>query len=303
MDNFKFGTCEFCFPIWGSFAVETAKRAGFDALQITDGGGYLQPHPKNNGFVEYERFGLDLRRKDSFPLTSPWVQDDYLEAAATCGIELSGNYLYLLDYQSFMKFSKNTPQGEQCRETIKNAALAAAAMKIPSITVPMNGMFGVGQHAYALENMRYAAALGEEYGVQILMSTDTTLKRQLEVLDALGGKVKVDFCTIDPLFYATGNNAEMLRMLGKEHLGQVRLKDKLANDENYTIKEEGRAALLGKGDARIAACMKAVLETGYQGCIVSETPYYSTDITVNGEDFISLAKKDLATMKRLSTEE
>ena len=68
MEMFRFGTCEFCFPIWGRFAMEAAHEAGFHGIQITDGGGYLQPHPLNNGFVEYERFGLDLRRKDSYPL-------------------------------------------------------------------------------------------------------------------------------------------------------------------------------------------------------------------------------------------
>ena len=82
MNQFKFGVSEYCFPIWGGLAVQMAKEAGFDGIEITDGGGYLQPHPLNNGYVEYERLGLDLRRQDSFPLTDPYVQEDYLDAAA-----------------------------------------------------------------------------------------------------------------------------------------------------------------------------------------------------------------------------
>ena len=53
MKKFKFASCEYCFPVWGSLAVEMAAEAGFDGIEITDGGGYLQPHPDNNGFVEY----------------------------------------------------------------------------------------------------------------------------------------------------------------------------------------------------------------------------------------------------------
>lgn len=29
MEMFRFGTCEFCFPIWGRFAMEAAHEAGF----------------------------------------------------------------------------------------------------------------------------------------------------------------------------------------------------------------------------------------------------------------------------------
>ena len=87
MKKFKFASCEYCFPVWGSLAVEMAAEAGFDGIEITDGGGYLQPHPDNNGFVEYERLGLDLSRQDNFPLTDPFIQDDYMEAAAKHGIK------------------------------------------------------------------------------------------------------------------------------------------------------------------------------------------------------------------------
>ncbi len=119
MKEFKFASCEYCFPVWGSLAVEMAAEAGFDGIEITDGGGYLQPHPDNNGFVEYERLGLDLSRQDNFPLTDPFIQDDYMEAAAKHGIKLMGIYLYLLENQGFIKNSDDSKQGQHCRETIK----------------------------------------------------------------------------------------------------------------------------------------------------------------------------------------
>ena len=78
------------------------------------------------------------------------MQEDYLAAAQASDMEITGMYLYLLNHQGFVKFSDLTPQGEQCRETIHNAVKAAAQMGIPSVTVPAFGMFGVGQHTYAL---------------------------------------------------------------------------------------------------------------------------------------------------------
>ena len=41
MGKIKFAASEYCFPIWGSLAMEMAKEAGFDGMEITDGGGYL----------------------------------------------------------------------------------------------------------------------------------------------------------------------------------------------------------------------------------------------------------------------
>ena len=45
--QYKFGACEYNFPMWGSLTLEMAHEAGYDGIEITDGGGYLQPHPMN----------------------------------------------------------------------------------------------------------------------------------------------------------------------------------------------------------------------------------------------------------------
>lgn len=299
MEKFKFGACEQCFPCWGALALKMAHKAGFDGMQITDGGGYLQPHPLNPGFVEYERFGLDLRRKDSYPLTDKYVQAYYLEAAEQYQMQLTGIYLYLLDHQGFMKFSGKTPQGEQCMETIRYAIIAASQMKIPQVTVPMNGMFGVAQHTYAFEKLQYAAKVGTDCGVQVLTSMDVPVERQQEVIDRLDGRVKISFCTIDPLFYAVGAAPQLIRQLGVERIAQFRMKDVAADAEGFVTKETGHPTLLGEGNGSIGACAEAIRESGYSGWILSETPYYSGDLQLSGQDYIALARKDQQTLEHL----
>lgn len=294
----RFGTMEQSFPVWGRFAVEMAGEAGFQGIQITDGGGYLQPHPLNNGFVEYERFGLDLRRKDSFPLTDRRVQEDYLEAAEAAGVRLTGICLYLLDHQGFMKFSDRTPQGQQCLETIQNAVLAAEQMRIPLVTVPCRGLFGVGQYAYALEKLRYAARLGEDHGVRIAAAMDAGLERQLEVLERLDGKVTLDHGVLDPALYAYGRAPEVIRTLGRERLAQVRIRDLKVDEEGLLASSTMRPVQLGQGIG-LSDCAEAVLDTGFDGWILSEMPYYSAVLAEEGGDFLTMVQRDLEALRQL----
>ena len=120
MGNVKFGACEYNFPVWGSLALEMAHEAGFDGIEITDGGGYLQPHPMNKGlFVEYERLALNLVRLDGFPLTDRIIQEDYLEAQAKTGMWITGIYLYFLNSQGFVNCDNKTLQGQDALKTIK----------------------------------------------------------------------------------------------------------------------------------------------------------------------------------------
>lgn len=296
MAHIQFGTCEFCFPCWGSAAIVMTRAAGFDGILITDGGGYLQPHPQNNGFVEYERFGLDLQRKDSFPLTDRRVQEDYLEAAETHQVRLQGIYLYLLNHQGFIKYADRTPQGRQCLETIRNAVIAASQMGIPSVTVPAAGMFGVGQHSYALDKLRYAADVGAEYGVQIFAALGTGKDYCEEVLDALKGRVLLDFDTLDPTLRGTGDAPAMIRALGRDHAGRFRVRDMTADGEGFLTQETGTPAPLGRGDGRFGPCAGAIRETGYTGWIFSQTPYYSAAL-YDGDSYVTAARRDLETLK------
>ena len=43
--------------------------------------------------------------------------------------------------------------------------------------------------------------------------------------------------------------------------------------------------------------VRAIKDIGYEGWIISETFYTRPNLNVNGEDYISLARKDVETLK------
>ena len=239
MSKYKFGACEYNFPMWGSLALEMAHDAGFDGIEITDGGTYLQPHPMNKGyFVEVERLQPNLIRLDNYPLLDKIVQDDYLHAQAKPGIEITGVHLYFLNCQGFISANNESLTGKDALMTIKNAIIAASQMGIPMVSIPTRGMFGVAKNLYALQKLEYAAQVAEEYGIRISNSFDTTLAREMEVIEKLGGKLKADFHTMDPAFNAKEPAPEMIRALGRERIEQFKMKDVTFNKEGYLVTEE-----------------------------------------------------------------
>ena len=298
MNKLKFGACEYNFPIWGALALEMAHDAGYDGIEITDGGGYLQPHPMNKGyFVEVERLQPNLIRMDNYPLLDPIVQDEYLEARANTGIEITGINLYFLNCQGFVSSSNDSLTGKDALKTIENAIIAASRMGIPLVTVPTKGMFGVAKNLYALQKLGFAVQVGAEYGVRIANSFDTSLARELEVIEKLNGKLKADFNTIDPAFYAQEPAADMIRALGKNAIEQVKIKDVIADREGFLVKETAGDALLGQGDSDWKACAAAIREVGFEGWILSDTPFNSLALNQNGNDYVGLAARDLKTLK------
>ncbi len=299
MKQYKFGACEYNFPVWGSLALEMAHEAGYDGIEITDGGGYLQPHPMNKGlFVECERFTPGLIRLDNYPLTDKIIQDDYLNAKAKTGIEITGVYLYFLNHQGFVNHENSTLQGKEALTTIKNAVVAASQMGIPLVTVPTKGMFGTAKNLYAYQKLEYAVQVAEEYGIRVANSFDTGLDRQLEVIEKLGGKLKTDFHTIDPIVFAKESPQEMIEKLGKSKIEQLKIMDRKKDREGFITMETTEAVSIGDGDANWLECVEAAKKIGFEGYVISDTPFNSTALNVGGEDYISLAKKDLETLKK-----
>lgn len=298
MKKIQFAVAEYCFPVWGSMAVRMAAEAGFDGIEITDGGGYLQPHPDNNGYVEYERLGLDMTRQDCFPLTDTAVQKDYKDAASKYGIEITGIFMYLLENQGFVKNADDTVQGRHCLKTIENAVKCASDMGIPSVTLAARGLFGTAQYEYAFQKIKFAAEEAEKAGIKLYIISDRPWEDQKSVLDRTEKSAMASFATADPLTACAGDTAEMIKALGKEYIGQIRVRD-ISADEYGFVTKAGKPALLGKGDTGFAKSAEAVKEAGYEGWIISETPYYSGLFSRIGQDFTEAAAKDLKTLKNV----
>lgn len=299
MTKYKFGACEYNFPVWGALAMEMAHEAGYDGIEITDGGGYLQPHPMNKGiFVECERFTPGLIRLDGYPLTDKIIQDEYMNARAKTGIEITGIYLYFLNHQGFVSNDNETIQGKEALKTIKNAVIAASQMGIPLVTIPTKGMFGVAKNLYAFQKLEYAVKVAEEYGIKIANSFDTSIKRELEIMELLSGKLLADFNTADPLVFARENPVDMINELGGKRIAQIKIKDLKKDREGFITQETSEAVSIGSGDTEWKECLEAAEKLGFEGYIISDTPFNSNSLNVLGENYVSLAEKDLETLKK-----
>lgn len=299
MSKYKFGACEYNFPVWGALAMEMAHEAGYDGIEITDGGGYLQPHPMNKGiFVECERFTPGLVRLDGYPLTDKIIQDEYMNARAKTGIEITGIHLYFLNHQGFVSHDNETIQGKEALETIKNAVMAASQMCIPLVTIPTKGMFGVAKNLYAFQKLEYAVKVAEEYGIKIANSFDTSIKRELEIMELLSGKLLADFNTADPLVFARENPVDMINELGGKRIAQIKIKDLKKDREGFITQETSEAVSIGSGDTEWKECLEVAEKLGFRGYIISDTPFNSSSLNVLGENYISLAEKDLESLKK-----
>lgn len=299
MSKYKFGACEYNFPVWGALAMEMAHEAGYDGIEITDGGGYLQPHPMNKGiFVECERFTPGLVRLDGYPLTDKIIQDEYMNARAKTGIEITGIHLYFLNHQGFVSHDNETIQGKEALETIKNAVMAASQMGIPLVTIPTKGMFGVAKNLYAFQKLEYAVKVAEEYGIKIANSFDTSIKRELEIMELLSGKLLADFNTADPLVFARENPVDMINELGGKRIAQIKIKDLKKDREGFITQETSEAVSIGSGDTEWKECLEVAEKLGFRGYIISDTPFNSSSLNVLGENYISLAEKDLESLKK-----
>lgn len=275
MSKIKFGVCEFCFPFWGPQAIQMASEAGFSGMQLADGGGALY----------------------SFPMNNKWIQDSYLENAAKYGIVLQSMHLYTLARQELIKCSPNSPEGEECKKSIKMGIIAASQMGIPAVMIEGMRMYGAAQKQHVFDMYEYAVDVADGYGVQITMETDMSLEDHFRYTDAFGGRLKLCFDAHNPVMYGTGYPPDMIRALGRDRIYHFHIKDAVPDEEGFITKATSPIVLLGEGGTYFKESVQAIKDIGFEGWLMSETFYTRPNLNENGPDYIALAAKDVQTLK------
>ena len=273
MSRFKFAACEWCFPTWGSLAVKMAHAAGFDGMQLGDGGGSMH----------------------AYPLRNKHVQEYYLNAGAKYNIVFPQIHLYTLGHQCYYRNRLDSPEGKLCLESIQQAVIAASEMGIPSVIIDGMRMNNAAKKQHVFSVAKYAVTIGEEYGIKIGMETDMSLEDHIVFLDALNGKLTLCFDTHNPVMYGTGYPPYMIRTLGKERMEHFHVKESQANEDGF-LSVETPIVLMGEGCTFFKESAQAVRDIGFEGWIVSENFYFRPNILENGYDYVSAAKADVASL-------
>ena len=250
-----------------------AHEAGFDGMQLGDAGG-----PMN-----------------AYPLRDPEVQAHYLEAGEKYGIEFPQIHLYTLGHQGYYRKRLDSPEGQVCLESIRQAVIAASEMKIPSVIIDGMRLNDAAKKRHALEVAKCAVQVGEEYGIKIGMETDMTLEDHIRFLDALDGKLTLCFDLHNPVMYGTGYPPDMVRVLGKDRMEHFHIKESQPNADGF-ITVETPIVLMGRGGTFFKESAQAVKDIGFSGWIVSENFYFRPNILADGYDYISAAKEDVKSL-------
>ena len=273
MSQFKFAACEWSFPCWGELAIRMAGQAGFDGMQLGDGGGSMHAYPL-----------LDKR-----------VQEHYLQVGEENHIEFPQIHLYTLGHQCYYRSRLDTLEGQTCLESIKNGVIAASQMGIPSVIIDGMRMNNAAKKQRVFDVAKYAVQVGEEYGIKIGMETDMSLEDHFRFLDALDGKLTLCFDAHNPVMYGTGYPPDMIRALGKDRMEHFHIKESKVNEDGF-LSVETPIVLMGTGDTYFRESAQAVKDIGFHGWIVSENFYFRPNILEQGYDYVSAARKDLESL-------
>lgn len=275
MSRFQFAACEWAFPCWGELSIKMAHEAGFGGVQLGDGGGSMNGYP--------------LRNRE--------VQQYYLNAAATYDIEFPQIHLYTLGHQGYLRSSWDSPEGEICRESIKQGVVAASEMGIPCVVIDAMRMNNPAKRQHVLAMAKYAVEEGEQYGIRISVETDLPLMDHITFLEAFDGKLTLCFDTHNPCMYGTGYPPAMIRTLGKERIDHFHVKDNGGNGDGY-ITVESPLVPFGTGKTYFRETAQAIKDIDFAGWIVSENMYYHPSMLEGAEDYVAAARRDVEALRK-----
>ncbi len=259
MKAYRFGVCEWSLPIPGPYGVRMAGEAGFGGMQLGDGGG----------------------SKKAFPLCNERIQQAYLEAAVAYGVEFASMHLYTLFRQRSALFPANSAEGEHARLSIDKAFEACKKLGVPGIMITITRYREPEARRNAVECLRYALKKGADAGIAVALETDLLPNEIAALREEIGPALRICFDTMNPMVYGIGEPWELIRQLGADAIDHVHVKD--CDKEGLTGFEKTAAAIKDMGKI----------------CWLISEVYYDVPSLNQGRDYVELAKKDAATLKKL----
>lgn len=265
MSAFKFGICQWAFPMPGPYALRTAAALGFAGMELD--------------FGPYER---------SYPLSSRTIQRAYLDMAAETGISLPS-----MTVDHLNRFGLTRPMdsraGMICTDGVKRGIEAAAAMQIPVVQLPSfnDGAIRTERDFYnTCEKLKLFCEIAAPCGITIASENALSAAETLRMVRQVGCEnFKIMFDTQNYFLHGRQNAAAILRAL-HPHVAQIHLKD------GYNGKLSG--SLLGAGESGFFETAAVIRETRCAKWLLLENYYHTEPLCHLCADPFQIVKRDLA---------
>lgn len=264
-----FGICEWSFPVSGPLAIQLAGEAGYEGIQLGEAGGQSM----------------------GYPLRHPRVQESLLQASAQWGVKLHSLNLGALLASGNLNYSANTPRGESARKSLAIGFDVCKKLGICSAVITVEPP---DEDAYQNVCEHLKAALRMAESTEVVVETAQPLPEILRLLKDMNGAVKLCMDMLNPIRFGSGDPREQIQAVGISQISHFHLKDSV---RSLFHKGERGCCLLGEGDAGYQESVDLIRATGFQGWMISENYYYLPPMNNGDEDFLSLAKHDLMTMR------
>ena len=274
MSRFQLGVCEWSVRARGRALMELTKRCELDCVQL----------------------GVGMEIMANRGLADKATVQEYRQASEETGVEIVSLSPQFVDNYSF-----TCPQ---------NAQDEAVAMELCTRTIDLLQTFdcrnfllpvlcrnticdGVSFHR-AVERIRILADMAADKGAMTCLEINLSLAKVYDLLDAVNRDDVKIFFDSQNLFALDGTSmARYYTELARQHLiGGIHLKDGIDNMLS--------GSLLGDGNSGFERTAKAIAESDYRGCILTESVYANPTVAHLGSEEELLAR-DAVTMKRYFT--
>lgn len=267
-----FGICEWSFPVSGPLAMQLAKEAGYEGMQLGEAGGRLMGYPLNHSKV----------------------QEIYRETASHLGLRLHSLNLGALLGEGTLNYAAGTAEGDFARKSLNKGFEVCRNLDIHTVVITVEP-----RDDEVLKNilghLDYAAKLAGESGVEIAVESGQPLPRIEKMLAAADPEIKVCMDLLNPLRFGTGIPQEQILAFGRDKISHFHMKDSVK--DMFRLGQRG-CVLLGEGDAGIAESVEIIKNLDFEGWMITENYYHLPPMNRGDDDFAALAAKDLETMRR-----